>query len=208
MTDCCFPPTAVPADSDADHLMIASFAIVPVPVLLTIAALTLIFGTDHPNGKWEDRFKRPPAATSFHETLDPEALGLANLDAKEAFKLSSPKDASRSQQPEENIGHKGEDKTADTNVTISAVDPATSEVDVAVNQPVTMAVLSSLATNPMTWLPSLAYLTTFGFELVMDANLANLLYGMYQDRDLGQTKAGYIAAIYGLLNIFSRAFGE
>lgn len=37
----------------------AAFAIVPVPVLLFVACATLLFGTDHPNGKWADRHKRP-----------------------------------------------------------------------------------------------------------------------------------------------------
>ncbi|ESK92731.1 high affinity nitrate transporter [Moniliophthora roreri MCA 2997] len=33
----------------------AAFAIVPVPVLITVAVLCLVFGTDHPNGRWADR---------------------------------------------------------------------------------------------------------------------------------------------------------
>lgn len=35
----------------------AAFAIVPVPILIFVALITLIFGTDHPNGKWADRHK-------------------------------------------------------------------------------------------------------------------------------------------------------
>ena len=35
----------------------AAFAIVPLPILFTVALATLIFGTDHPNGKWSDRHK-------------------------------------------------------------------------------------------------------------------------------------------------------
>lgn len=40
----------------------AAFAIVPVPILLTVAVLTLIFGTDCPAGRWSDRhiLIRPP----------------------------------------------------------------------------------------------------------------------------------------------------
>ena len=34
-----------------------AFAIVPVPILLLVAAATLIWGTDHPAGKWSDRHK-------------------------------------------------------------------------------------------------------------------------------------------------------
>lgn len=34
-----------------------AFAIVPVPILLSVAAAILMFGTDHPAGKWSDRYK-------------------------------------------------------------------------------------------------------------------------------------------------------
>ena len=32
-----------------------AFAIVPVPILFFVAALTLVFGTDCPAGRWRDR---------------------------------------------------------------------------------------------------------------------------------------------------------
>lgn len=35
----------------------ASFVIVPVPLLLMVATAILVFGTDHPAGKWSDRYK-------------------------------------------------------------------------------------------------------------------------------------------------------
>lgn len=37
----------------------AAYAIVPVPILFFVAAITLIFGTDCPAGKWSDRHKLP-----------------------------------------------------------------------------------------------------------------------------------------------------
>ena len=40
----------------------ASFAIVPVPALLLVSILTLVFGTDHPAGKWSQRHQIPAAA--------------------------------------------------------------------------------------------------------------------------------------------------
>lgn len=187
----------------------ASFAIVPVPALLTVAALTLIFGTDHPNGKWEDRFARP--APTFREDA---TNGIE--DSSSARNASSNlKDVSTLQDAEKADKRTDEEKQASADVNVSPVSPAnvdavgvvTSSVDVAVNQPVTMAVVKETTFSPLTWLPSLAYLTTFGFELAVDANLSNVLYNMYQSKTFGQTKAGYIAAIYGLLNVFSRAFG-
>lgn len=178
-----------------------------MPILLTVAALTLIVGTDHPNGKWEDRFQPLPAATPICESVDPEGLSPVANDIGAEACSSSAKDASSSVQPEKTDKCTDEGKGAHASVTISPADLAPSELDVAVNKPLTMVGLKNMATSPLTWLPSLAYLTTFGFELAMDANLANILYDMYQDRNLGQTRAGYIAAIYGLLNVFSRALG-
>ncbi|KAF7795296.1 hypothetical protein EIP86_006450 [Pleurotus ostreatoroseus] len=35
----------------------ASFAIIPLPILLFVALITLLFGTDHPNGRWAERHK-------------------------------------------------------------------------------------------------------------------------------------------------------
>ncbi|KZT68488.1 nitrate transporter [Daedalea quercina L-15889] len=179
----------------------ASFAIVPVPVLLTVAALTLIFGTDHPNGKWEDRFARP--SPPFRSAIEHEQADVieVNSGAGKASTLVEKADK-----------RTDDEKQWSADVNVADVDPASSDgvistVDVAVNQPVTMAVVQATMANPLTWLPGLAYLTTFGFELAVDANLSNVLYDVYQSKTFCQTKAGYIAAIYGLLNVFSRPFG-
>lgn len=55
------------ADGMSPHIAWrVAFAIVPVPILLFVAAATLIFGTDHPAGKWSDRHgavaTAPPAS--------------------------------------------------------------------------------------------------------------------------------------------------
>ena len=68
---------------------------------------------------------------------------------------------------------------------------------------------------------------TFGYELAIDANLANVLYGLFKSPTFGQTKAGYVctmifirsrsphyldlcqvASIFGLLNILTRPLGK
>jgi hypothetical protein len=46
--------------------------------------------------------------------------------------------------------------------------------------------------SPLTWLPALAYTTTFGYELAIDANLATVLYTLLKSPTFGQTKAGYV----------------
>ena len=51
--------------------MTVAFAIVPVPILLFVALLVLLVGTDHPNGKWADRHNNQP-------NLPPAVVGATN----------------------------------------------------------------------------------------------------------------------------------
>ncbi|KAG2142480.1 major facilitator superfamily domain-containing protein [Suillus clintonianus] len=164
----------------------AAFAIVPVPILLSVATATLMFGTDHPAGKWSDRHN--VVAAGPHVSDDQTSI-TDSKNAKSKF---------------------GDDiETGDeknVQVTVTAVYMA-SELDTAVNNPLTLNMASKIIVNPLTWLPSLAYMTTFGYELAIDANLATVLYTLLKSPTFGQTKAGYVAGIYGLLNVFSRPLG-
>lgn len=93
----------------------------------------------------------------------------------------------------------------------------TSTVDTAVNQSLTLDMARQVLASPLTWLPSIAYLSeslalsnfcgpevdcelgtaTFGYELAMDANLSNVLYNLYRSPSFGQTKAGYVRLCSG-----------
>ncbi|KAG1776328.1 major facilitator superfamily domain-containing protein [Suillus placidus] len=161
-----------------------AFAIVPVPILLSVAAATLMFGTDHPAGKWSDRYKAV-ATTSDDQT--------SIINSKNTKTKSGDDDIET-----------GDEKNI--KVTVTAIN-LVSELDTAVNEPLSLDMAYEIIINPLTWLPSLAYLTTFGFELAIDANLATVLYKLLKSPTFGQTKAGYIAGIYGLLNVFSRPLG-
>ncbi|KZT23031.1 nitrate transporter [Neolentinus lepideus HHB14362 ss-1] len=167
----------------------ASFAIDPVPILLFVAVLTLVFGTDHPAGKWSDRNKLPIA----HRKLDEEQ---ATQNDKEMVKGEVTSNV------EKIIGQ-------DAHVVVAPVgeESITSELDIAVNKELTWDLAYRTLVNPLTWLPSFGYLTTFGYELAIDANLANVLFNLYKSPTFGQTKAGYIASAYGLINIVTRPFG-
>ncbi|KAI6148502.1 major facilitator superfamily domain-containing protein [Pisolithus tinctorius] len=159
----------------------AAFAIVPVPFLLTVAAATLVFGTDHPAGRWSDRHK-----AIAHGIKDADALPASHEHKDYAIKKEG---------------------SSDIQVTVSAVQALESELDFAVNEPVTWALAVKVIARPLTWLPALAYLTTFGYELAIDANLANVLFTLYKSPTFGQTKAGYIASIFGFLNVLTRPLG-
>ncbi|KAF8698568.1 Major Facilitator Superfamily, partial [Rhizoctonia solani] len=172
----------------SDHIAWrVAFVAVPVPVLLSVAALTMIFGWDHPAGKWEDRHK-----LSAH-TAVPEH-GPVMVQEKEVDEKDFDKE-----------------KSQGVSVQVKEVSDAPnniqSELDVAVNEPLTLKTAMAIVSNPLTWLPAIAYMTTFGFELAVDANLVNVLYGLYQSPTFGQLEAGYITAIYGLLNVWTRPLG-
>ncbi|KAG2156770.1 nitrate transporter [Suillus bovinus] len=163
-----------------------AFAIVPVPILLSVAAAVLIFGTDHPAGKWSDRYTAVSTAlpASDNET---SIINSKNTKTKSSDDIEG-----------------GEED--DIKVTVTAIN-LVSELDAAVNKPLSLKMAYEIILDPLTWLPSLAYMTTFGYELAIDANLANVLYTLLKSPTFGQTKAGYIAGIYGLLNVFSRPLG-
>jgi NNP family nitrate/nitrite transporter-like MFS transporter len=173
----------------------AAFAIVPVPILLGTAALTLIFGQDHPTGKWSQRHKLPATAIAVAQGHE------LHVDPDEELVFEGKKDG------------KG---LEEGNVEVRAVDPneemggnVTSTVDVAVNESLTFKTATEILTSHLTWLPALAYLTTFGTELILDAQMANVLFGLFNKRIHGfdQTKAGYYTSIFGFLNLVTRPFG-
>ena len=81
------------------------------------------------------------------------------------------------------------------------------DLDIAVSEHLTLASAKAVLTNGGTWLTSLMYMTTFGFELAVDANLANVIYVAHKSSTFGQTSAGYLAATFGLLNFVTRPVG-
>ncbi|KAF5373189.1 hypothetical protein D9758_001491 [Tetrapyrgos nigripes] len=163
----------------------AAFAIVPVPVLLTVAVLCLVLGSDHPNGRWADR----------HRVLR------VNEQVSEQAPDSPPTERSSSFDKEK----RKQEEVPNLNVDIYVVDE--SEVTKAVNKKLTLSIALDALSKPLTWLPAFAYMTTFGYELAIDANLANVIFNLYKEDGFGQTKAGYLAATFGLLNIFTRPMG-
>ncbi|KAL4248389.1 Nitrate/nitrite transporter [Abortiporus biennis] len=176
-----------------------SFVIVPVPILLLVAMVTLVFGTDHPNGKWEDRFKIP--ASDFRTLSPSNSVSHVPLEEKDKHTQIFVSDKEAAHSKRDDTTPEGEQKLElEEGIVESAL-------DVAINRPLSVQIAFSIIFNPLTWLPALAYMTTFGYELAIDANLANVLFGLYKSASFGQTKAGYIAGIYGLLNICTRPLG-
>ncbi|TFK34311.1 nitrate transporter [Crucibulum laeve] len=169
----------------------AAFAIVPAPILIFVATLTLIFGQDHPAGKWSERHNLPATELAIKKGHE------AHLDSDE--KKAEKKDYGIEQ----------------GQVSVHPVDNPEQEpivkstVDVAVNKSLTMKTALQILANPLTWLPSLAYFTTFGVELAIDAKMADVLFTLFNKniRGFDQTMAGYYTSIFGFLNFVTRPLG-
>jgi NNP family nitrate/nitrite transporter-like MFS transporter len=186
----------------------ASFAIVPVPILLFVAILTLVYGTDCPAGKWSERHTLRATAVAVakghdlvvdkdeedvlkKKTVDKEeqkskvevSIEEVVLDKEKARQVITADDEKRESPPEPFIP--STDHSQKTTV-------YQSEVDVAVNERLTFKSTRDILLSPLTWLPALSYITTFGFELGIDANLSHVIYDIYKSPNFGQTKAGYV----------------
>jgi NNP family nitrate/nitrite transporter-like MFS transporter len=174
-----------------------SFVAVPVPILTAI--LVVLFGTDCPTGAWSTRHTTNATAAAVmagHEV---------KLDRSEQRTIMSKKQEPTTTVQEVQADDEEEDRAEARPVGIQDSTVIRSDVDVAVNEPLTMKALGKIVMNPLTWLPSLAYMTTFGFELAVDSILANVI--LKHHPNLGLEKAGYYAAVFGLLNIVTRPLG-
>ncbi|KAJ7847087.1 nitrate/nitrite porter [Mycena olivaceomarginata] len=169
----------------------AAFALVPVPILLSVAALTLLFGQDHPAGAWSQRHTLPATAAAIahghHVRIDPDEKLVPDSKDEQASK-----EADVQVHPVEESGEN-----------------VTSTVDFAVNEALTFKTGMEILANPLTWLPALAYFTTFGLELALDAQMENVLFGLFNKRIAGfdQNRAGYYTSIFGFLNVVTRPMG-
>jgi len=76
-----------------------------------------------------------------------------------------------------------------------------------VNEPLTVKSAGKILANPLTWLPALSYLTSFGYELAIDSFLVNYLFGLFQSPTFTQLQAGYYTSTFGFLNFVTRPAG-
>ncbi|GAA5939386.1 uncharacterized protein JCM15063_004506 [Sporobolomyces koalae] len=169
----------------------ASFALVPVPCLWFVAILCLVFGTDHPAGKWSARHTLPATAIAAKQghfaTLDPSERAVIERKMRE-----------------KSSGATGRVQAVEDDDELDEADGSI-PLDLAVAEPLTIKSFLSIISKSYTWLPAIMYATTFGFELAVDANLANVLVSDHPK--LGQLKAGYYTSTFGFLNILTRPFG-
>ena len=145
--------------------------------------MTLVFGQDHPAGKWSQRHTLPAttiAAAQGH---------LVHVDSDEHLNESKNYDDKKDLEGGVDVRPVEAHEVDGGNVK--------STVDIAVNESLTVKTAAKLLVSPLTWLPALAYMTTFGLELALDAQMANVLFALFNKKIAGfdQTKAGYYTSI-------------
>jgi MFS transporter, NNP family, nitrate/nitrite transporter len=145
---------------------------ISVPILLLVAVSIFIFGQDHPSGRWGDR-DRPNSKIDHHESSNYN-------DNKKDFQDKKEKDTYQGQEG--------------NHVDVTGVD---SESSVNVKEPPTLMAYFKILISPLTWLTPLAYMTTFGLELAIDSNMANVLFALFNPKNpsFTQTQAGYYTSI-------------
>lgn len=142
-----------------------AFVIVPVPILLFIAGSTLIFGQDHPFGRWENRLVHPDIVY-----LEKDRGATFDNDKKSA-----------------DLQNGNELEKASANPSVGT----------PVKGSFTFVTYFRILASPLTWLTPLAYMTSFGLELAIDSNFANILFSLFNKKRprFGQTQAGYYTSI-------------
>jgi NNP family nitrate/nitrite transporter-like MFS transporter len=139
-----------------------------------IAGSIFIFGEDHPCGRWEDR----PNSDTVYLEKDHVSSSFDNDFQKKEDKILENARVNT---------HQGQDGDVTGNST----------VDNAVKGSPTLVTYFRILTSPVTWLPPLAYMTTFGLELAIDGNMGNVLFSLFNKTRPGftQTIAGYYTSI-------------
>ena len=158
--------------SAVDQGLRNNYRSISVPILLLIAGSIFIFGQDHPSGRWEER---PNRDTVYIEKDDlTSSFDFPNKD-------------------------KGLENARVNTHPVQEVDviPLNLTVDNAVKGSPNLVTYIKILTSPMTWLPPLAYMTTFGLELAIDSNMGNVLFSLFNKKRPGftQTQAGYYTSI-------------
>lgn len=167
------------------------FPTVPVPCLLLVAGMILLFGKDHPAGKWSMRHQFSGTAVAVAQgekvTLDADEVAEQNRAATDRAEKAA---------PAKGVEFRPEAQPD----TVATIDTAQSE-------PLTAKTLGKILLDLRVWMCFMSYLLTFGLETAMDAALPGLLTTLFVSPTFTVADAAYAASTYGLLNIFARPMG-
>lgn len=169
------------------------FVTVPVPCLLLVAVIILLFGRDHPYGKWSQRHRLSCLAKDKAQVRD---SGMGH-QPEHMFLNPEHEPAPERADPKRSDSESGKESSPSPVV----------EVDTAQSEPLTFTALLKILADLRVWSCALCYLLTFGLETAMDAALPGLINTLFASESFTITDAAYAASTYGLMNLFARPLG-
>ncbi len=113
--------------------------------------LTLVFGTDHPAGKWSQRHLAGQATAAA--ILDGHEV---HMDQSEIATMQAKKAEPEGQAQVQEVNPDEDDMPEPVNKTGDKTKFTVVTLDVAVNEALTWKAFVKICLNPLTWLPSLA----------------------------------------------------
>ncbi|KAL7949245.1 major facilitator superfamily domain-containing protein [Trichoderma barbatum] len=170
------------------------FVTVPVPCLLLVAVVILLFGKDQPSGKWSARRQ---LQTTVIEEGKVEQAGIRSQGAT----------------TQEQVVVDSENSLAQTLTNPKRIDTNSGDhrtvvnIDTAQPEPLTLTALLEILTDFRVWACAICYLLTFGLETAMDAALPGLINTLFASESFTIVDAAYAASTYGLMNLFARPLG-
>jgi MFS transporter, NNP family, nitrate/nitrite transporter len=169
------------------------FPTVAVPCLLLVAGMIMLLGKDHPAGHWSLRHKFQPG----NFPTDPADKAVPNVTTT-IISHENPEAAVTTTTANSRDSHAEHTLLTRKDVTI---------VDTAQSEPLTVATLVKILTDPRVWMCAVCYCLTFGLETALDAGLPGLIFQLFKSETFTHVEAAYAASTYGLLNIFGRPMG-
>lgn len=186
-----------------------SFVVVPVPLLLVSAAVIMIFGKDHPAGKWSQRHQ---LAGTAYEVAAGREVHLDHGEIREQERMRQDSGGEEGAAPSSSPG--SNEKMVTSLAPAKGADFSDSQpgqkydqVDTAVSEPLTPKVALKVLADLRVWLCAVSYLLSFGLETAMDAALPQLLFGLFGSPTFTAEDAAFAASTYGLLNLIFRPAG-
>ncbi|CAO1621627.1 unnamed protein product [Jaminaea pallidilutea] len=176
------------------------FVVLPLPMLLLTVVIILLFGRDHPAGKWTQRHQLPGTA------YEVAAGRQVHLDASEIREQEAMRQAASG----ENGTMPRNEKVGPAKASDFAEMPSGEKilpVDTAVAEPVTPKTALGVVTDLRVIMCAISYLLSFGLETTLDAALPQLLYGLFATESFTAESAAFAASMYGCLNFVIRPAG-
>lgn len=178
------------------------FVIVPVPLLFLTSGTIMLFGRDHPAGKWSQRHQ---LAGTAYEVAAGREVHLDASEIREQDRMRGNASGEEAHSSDEKVLTSAPVKTSD----FREMQPGQKldVVDTAVSEPLTPRTALQVLMDLRVWMCAISYFLSFGLETAMDAALPQLLYGLFAARDFTAEDAAFAASTYGLLNLFFRPMG-